>query len=859
MLLTTTLAFGPLLKHLRKQAGMTQRDLAAALGYSESFISCLEKAHRQPDLQAVTERFIPALGLQDDPKTAAALIEQTALARGERPPAAVTFQRTTQTRIEEAHTADYAPPPALPTELIGRAAEINQLCNRLLGHRGRLLTLVGPPGIGKTTLALAIANRLHFHYQDGVVFVPLAAVSDQTLMASTILTAVGNTDLSPPQAKLIAFLRRKTMLLVLDNLEQISAAAALIADLVAACPGLCILATSRERLHLRAEQRCKVPPLDLAPAVELFVQRAQAVNAEFVLTPHNQPTLAAICQRLDCLPLAIELCAAQIDLLAPAQLLVQLQDHRLDLLVDGARDLPPRQRTLRSAIGYSYALLDEVERLLFRHLGVFAGGFALAAAEALAADRLAAAAVQSTLHALIGKSLVRAEGTPTSTPRFRLLETIREFALEQLTANGETEQVRQRHADYFRGHVAQNTPGLAGQAASRQLDQLERDHDNLRLALQWLLAHDALAAQGLVGELCDFWYIRGHFGEGRRWAKAALAASHLAARQRAAALYTGSRLAFTVDDLDDALGLSQESLTIYRQLGDAHGIATVSHDAGWIAYQLGRYAEAHLIFDENVVACRRLGDKQKLARALNSSATSYVLDGVVEQYGLARRHFAENLALAQAIDWQEGVAYAWQGHAMLEQKLGNYQQAILHLEQALAIFRMLGFQRNEALILRGIGEAARLDQQLNLAQARAEAALHLYQQLQVPWGIMATTVELGMIARVTGNWAEAEKQHRQSLQIAQAQNDLKTVAVNLASLSGVWLAQDQPQAAAQGIAVAQQLFDRLPAFLPPGDAADFGQLQADLRATLGEAQFALAWQQGEQTEVDAMIRSVLDV
>jgi len=476
-----TLAFGLLLKHLRKQAGMTQRDLAAALGYSESLICSLEKAQRLPDLQAVTARFIPALGLQDDPNRAASLIEQAAFARGERPPTSVTFQRTTQVSVQ---TALVATLPAPPTELIGRATEINQLCNRLLGHSGRLLTLLGPPGIGKTALALAVAAHLQNHYPDGAVFVPLAAVNEPTLMASIILTAVGSTDFNPPQTKLIAFLRRKTMLLVLDNLEQISDAAPLIAELVAACPGLCILATSRERLHLRAEQRYKVPPLDLAPAVELFVQRAQAVDADFACTPHNQPTLAAICQRLDCLPLAIELCAAQIDLLAPAQLLAHLQNHRLDLLVDGARDLPLRQRTLRSAIGSSYALLNEAERLLFRCLSVFVSGFALDALEALATDRLASAAIQTTLHALISKSLVRAETLPSGEPRFLLLETIREFALEQTRSHGEEAVLRQRHYATYLQLFRTGDSHLRRAEAATWFARLIPEQDNLRAALQ---------------------------------------------------------------------------------------------------------------------------------------------------------------------------------------------------------------------------------------------------------------------------------------------------------------------------------------------------------------------------------------
>ena len=254
---TYSSTFGEQLRTLRKRAGMTQGDLAAAVGYSVSFISALEQDRRLPDVAFVLQRFVPALAVEDAPQLAAQLVELAAAARGERPPLSVTIQRTARVVIHEEAEEWTARLPSPPTALIGRAAEVNQLCGRLLGHGGRLLTLVGPPGIGKTTLALAAAARLQHHFADGAVFVALAVISDATVMASTIATAVGSNDASPkpPKTRLIEYLRRKTMLLVLDNLEQIHDAAPLIAELVAECPGVCILATSRERLHLRAEQR----------------------------------------------------------------------------------------------------------------------------------------------------------------------------------------------------------------------------------------------------------------------------------------------------------------------------------------------------------------------------------------------------------------------------------------------------------------------------------------------------------------------------------------------------------------------------------------------------------------------------
>ncbi len=538
--------------------------------------------------------------------------------------------------------------PVQLTPLIGREHEVTAVVRLLRREKVRLVTFTGPGGTGKTRLALQVASCLRARgakelrdvFVGGVIFVSLASLNDPMLVIPTIARALGIRDNmgQPVFARLVEVLQQKQVLLLLDNFEQIVEAAPQVADLLTSCPQLKLLVTSREVLHVRSEHEFAVPPLALpdpahlpklaalarAPSVALFLQRAQAARPEFKLTPTNARAVAEICVRLDGLPLAIELAAARMKLLSPQALLARL-DRPLNMLTGGARDVPARQQTLRNTIEWSYQLLDAREQRLFRWLSVFVSGCTLEAAEAICAgpdDE--AGQVLDGVASLVDKSLLqRVEQTGGGSEeqedqRLLMLETIREYGRETLIASGEGHAARQAHAGYFLHLAEEAEPALKGPLLVAWLERLEREHDNLRTALQWALeSGSAEVALRLGIALERFWVVRGQRNEGLAFLQRALAGSaEVAATIRARALLAAARLAFNQSNYDQGEILAQESLALFRELGDRRGIALSINRLGVAAWRRGDFRSARVLLEEDLALFREMGDRDRVAWSL---------------------------------------------------------------------------------------------------------------------------------------------------------------------------------------------------------------------------------------------------
>ena len=612
-----TTAFSRLLRQLRRAASLSQEELAERAGLSVRGISDLERGLRHVPRPETVRMLADALALAAD--------DRAALLAAARP-----------APVEDDVVANAQPSLAsLPvplTRLIGRKAELTALRASLGSAEVRFVTLTGPGGSGKTRLALEVAATMGDLFPDGVVFADLAALTDPALVLPIIATALGVREVAgqPLRETLATFLAPSQLLLLPDNFEPVLAAAPDIAMLLAASPGLAVLATSREPLHVRGEREFPLLPLAVpeadhlpavdeltkVPAVALFLERTTAGVPDFTLTADNAAAIAAICRRLDGLPLAIELAAARVKVLPPAALLARLE-HRLPLLTGGGHDLPARQRTMRDAIAWSYDLLAPEEQVLFRHLAVFAGGFTLEAAEAVAVPERGLAVLDG-ITALVEQSLLhRMPGRPDE-PRYRMLETVREFGLERLTAAGETDPMRERHARHFLQLAESRVHGIQILMDLESLAHVAPEQDNARLALAWFDDQGEIEALlRLSAVLYGLWLARGLYQEGLRWLDRALErSSHIASVVRVQALMAAAHLAIYHGDYARAATFSAEGVALARKLDEP----TLGRDtttiqvgealtvAGLLAYRQGEYDRAEELATEAYSRLSEIGD-----------------------------------------------------------------------------------------------------------------------------------------------------------------------------------------------------------------------------------------------------------
>jgi predicted ATPase/DNA-binding SARP family transcriptional activator len=620
-----------------------------------------------------------------------------------------------------------APIPATP--LLGRERELAALAELVRDKDTRLVTLTGIGGIGKTRLALELVRRLAPEYRDGSAVATIASLRDPAHVAGAILEALEIPEVGPnPEEELSRVLAPAELLLLVDNFEQVLPAARTIADLLAAAPGLKVVVTSRAPLHIAAEREFPVPPLAEDEAAELFIARAQAANPNFELTDQNAAAVAELCARLDGLPLAIELAAARTKLLPPQTLLSRL-GNRLELLTGGRRDAPQHQQTLRMTLDWSYDLLEPDAQRLFAQLGVFAGGWSLQSAEAVCVGH---DSVLEGLAALVDESLVRQRETDAGEPRFSMLEIVRDYALEQLTASGEDGELRRRHLDHFVDFAEEAEPKLADREQIAWFARLEDEHDNIRAALAYAReSGDGESALRLVVGIRRFWQIHGYLAEGRESIGSALAAvsdqpserranalnmdgilageqgEFEAARERFGAALADARaldatrvissalvnlgnLAFFGGELDHARDLYKESIDYFASLGDLRGQALAKENVGLMALTADDTTEAVRWLTDARDLAREVGDDRELAAASRSLAAAMVELGDAAQ---ATSLLAESLALARELGEPHGIAVCLDTFAGLAATTGESERAATLFGASDAVRASIGAKR----------------------------------------------------------------------------------------------------------------------------------------------------------------------
>jgi predicted ATPase/class 3 adenylate cyclase/Tfp pilus assembly protein PilF len=723
--------------------------------------------------------------------------------------------------------------PQQVTSFIGRERELAEL-QRLLA-KTRLLTLTGSGGCGKTRLGLQVAADAIEQYPDGVWLVELAPLADPGLVPQTVATVLGLKEgPGTPMVKTLgSYLKDKRLLLLLDNCEHLlDACAQLVDTLLRQCPHLKILASSREALGIGGEQAYRVPSLSLpdpkqahtpasvAPfeAVQLFTERALLARPDFQVTDPNAATLASICYRLDGIPLAIELAAARVRSLS-VEVIDRKLDQRFLLLTGGSRTALPRHQTLRSLIDWSYDLLHEPEKLLLQRLSVFAGGWTLEAAEPVCAgDGLQDQEVLDLLTSLCDKNLVVVEQNDGNY-RYRLLETVRQYARERLLESGGGDALRKRHRDYFLALAEEAEPKLQGAEQSAWLRRLDEEHDNLRSAMDWSLAEaGSRAGLRLCGTLQQFWWTRGYLSEGREWCVRLLGKVGAGERtpERAKALNVAGVLARHQSDYPAARARHEESLAILRELKDRRGVADSLNNLGNVAWEHGDYPSAQALHQESLATARDLGDRYSIARSLNNLG---IVAGEQGDLASARALFEESLAISRELRNRIGIGDSLNNLGNVAYAQGDYPTARVLFEEDLAIGRELGDLSEIARSLNNLGNVAYNQSDNPTAQLRFEENLAIERELGYRRGIAYALEGLAAVGAALGRSLRAAR---------------------------IW-------------GTAERLREEIGSPLPPNERPRHDRRAAAARATLGDdAAFDHAWQEGRTLTVEQAIELALE-
>lgn len=685
------ITFGEWLKRQRKAGGLTQEQLAGQLNCSTITLRKIESEERRPSVQ-ITQQLAEIFNVPPN--------EQTSFlrfARGDWRSAPGESAREVPWRASTVSPRSNV--PSSLTALIGREQELASLSEYLSNPNVRLITMIGPPGTGKTSLSLQVAREAFPDFAYGVFFVALAPLEDPSLVATTVVQTLGfvETPDRSPFEQLKDGIGERQMLIVLDNLEHLIEGTAILAtDLLSACPRLKILATSREALHVPGEWLYIVSPLSIPEesssidvetisqfsALTLFAERARAVRPDFALDDDNIQTVATICVHLDGLPLAIELVAARIRLMSPASLLSHLND-RFVLSADGMRSVSPRQRTLYSAIDWSYNLLTDKEQVLFRRLAVFSGGWTLEAMRAICSgEGIEAHAVPDLLMHLVDKSLVTVRAQE-SEERYQALVIIRQYAQEKLVESQEFERVRNRHLDFFMNMAEQAEPKLHGGEQMTWLERLEREQGNFRTALKWGLGNCSEAGFRLVNALWLFWFMRAHFIEGRQWYDKALSTDEDASPLICIRLLTAAASnAMGRNDPDQTALLSEQGLSLAREQENEWGIAMSLHHLGIAATWQGDYKRAQALLEEGLGVARKMGHWAIASYLLWDLGALASVQGHYEQAIVFNE---EGLSLSQEREDRWGTAYALQLLAFLAYQQNDYSHSQALSKRALLL------------------------------------------------------------------------------------------------------------------------------------------------------------------------------